>query len=162
MSKWKSWAVNVLAVIGAISLFFQVIKGGTELKEIFWTKPQISAIENCRVRPEGPEQQMEFELLVNNPDSKNVSIISVGLIWPDKHKAEIYKYKPELPMTIPAGQTIRIPVWGYCRELDVKKGVRDKLELSKNQNVLEGTVAVRFNTNDISKKKITFPLERQQ
>jgi len=165
MSKQRSWKVllkDVLAIIGVIALIFEATEHGAKLKEIFWgqPKPQILAAENCNIWLEDAEQQLEFELLVNNPGSKNVSMISFGLIWPDGRKADLNKHKPSLPMTIPAEQTVRIPVWGYCRELDVNEGFRDRFKFPKDQTTLEGTVVVKFNTNGVIKKKITFPLER--
>ena len=174
-SKWKSLEVfltKALVVIGAITLIFGAIKGCVELKEILWANPQISDAQNCFVfiPDAGEGKDICFELLVNNPSSKDCSIISIDLTWPDGLNADLEwgGLSTILPKTIPAYQTEKIKISGLdhkWRELNPdtpgdKLIPEGKLELRPNQKSTEATVVVKFNTGYIAKKKITFIVKR--
>ena len=145
---WKVFVKNVLAIIGAISIILGTIKLCMELKEVFWANPQIVNAKNCRCDVFETGEQINFELLINNPGSKNCSIMEVNLIWPNELAADsdIQIITPQFPETIPTGSSEIIRMTGYGHN---------------NRKVsAEATVLVKFNTGYIAKKKITLMIER--
>lgn len=131
--------IAMAALIGAID----VVKNWSSR-----AKPQVLEAQQCAVTIRS--KTIGFELLVNNPDSKDCSIISIDLLELNGVKADL-DLDISLPKTIPAGQTNRIGVVG---------NFRSKLELQPDQKTTEGIVEVKFNTNDIIKKCIIFTLCR--
>jgi hypothetical protein len=169
-SKWKSWEVfltRVLAVIGAISIIIGTVKGGAELKEIFWANPQILNAQNCTCIVSASGEAIDFELLVNNPGSKNCSVIEVNLIWPDGLAANLDPDRgTSLPKTIlpSSSETLKIRGWGHkthrASATDWSLIPEGKLVLKPNQTSVEATALVKFNTGHIAKKKIAFIVVR--
>src|SRR4030042_370103 len=166
-TKWewlKKVGDNILRIIGALALIFAVIKGGSELKDILWgqPKPQLLRAENCKFYPD--YRQIEFELLVNNPRSIDISMISFNLILWDSFEADLHfpinlhnvNDSPSMPLTIPSGQTLRVRSFGDFEKYDNDKEFRKKWELQKDQKTIEGTLVAEFNTNDVRRKIINF------
>ncbi len=163
---WKAFLTGAAATILTI---FAIIKGGEELKEIFWTNPQILNAQNCTCAAWEGGETINFELLVNNPGSKNCSVIEVNLIWPDGLAADLDTWGERithLPKTIAPGSSEIVKMSGYGHKRH-KASATDwslipegKLVLRPDQNSVEATALVKFNTGYIAKKKIDFIVSR--
>ena len=141
---WKGFIVGGLAVLALVIGIITDVAG--VLKR---AKPQILDAQNCHVRPfDAPEGYIDarFELLINNAGTKDCSLTSIDLTWPNGLDTELYV---SLPKTIPAGLTEKVAIEGQGR-----------LELKSNQTTAEATVRVEFNTKHVIKRKIIFTIER--
>jgi len=156
---WKFWKGFLFGALTLLALLVAIITGIAGLLNN--ADPQILAAQNCIIWAESNIQEVRFEILINNAGSKDISAISIDLVWPDGSNADIEGYKPPLPKTIPPGQTERIVIIGYCHPFDRFNGFarRGKLKLQPDQTTIEGTAVVKFNTKDIISKKITFTIE---
>ncbi len=156
---WKGFWTGIATILAIIGTVIGIIVG---CLTIFGghAKPQLLPPVNCAIRPEGNVQGVNFDLLVNNVGSKDCSVISIGLVWPDGREADLRRYEPSLPKKVSPGQTERIAVKGYCHKFDANDGVWGKLKLQPNQLTTKGTAIVRFNTNKVIEQEITFSIER--
>jgi hypothetical protein len=166
---WKAFLTGVAGAATAILTIIAIINGVAGLKDIFWgqPKPQLLGVENCNFFPD--DRQIEFELLVNNPRSIDISMISINLILWDSFEADLHFPinlhsfdSPSMPLTIPSGQTIRLRSSGDFEKYDNDKEFRKKWELQKDHNTIEGTLVAEFNTNDVRRKIINFTNVRPQ
>ena len=158
MANWKYWKGFFAGIATAILVIFALIEGTAKVKDLFTNpaEPQILDVQNCLIFPIVNNEDIRFELLVNNPGTKDCSIISIDLTWPDGLDAELFT---SLPKTIPAGLTEKVVIKGWGHKM---QGFRSegKLELQPDQTTAEATVTVKFNTKHIIRKKITFTIER--
>ncbi len=155
---WKFWKGLFIGFLSTSALFITILVGINELSKK--AKPQLLKVEDCFLQVDGL-QVVEFDLLVNNAGSKDCSVIGIDLIWPDKYKADLDSIKPPLPKTLLTGHTERIEVFGDCRPLEKSKEyglIRKRWELPPDQNNVEGTIIIKFNTNDTITRKIIFPI----
>ncbi|MBN2019245.1 MAG: hypothetical protein JW749_03360 [Sedimentisphaerales bacterium] len=156
---WKGFWTGIVTTLGTIATIIAIIVG---CLTIFGghAKPQILESQNCIIRPydAGGGAEIRFELLINNSGSKDCSVTTVDLIWPNGLAAELgWESSTLLPKTIPPGVTERIKMRG--RDHKSPNGVDEgKLVLQPNQNSIEATVAVKFNTGHNIKKKITLTI----
>lgn len=117
----------------------------------FWlnrTKPHIYDVQEHSIT--FGSKILCLELLINNPDSKNCSVISITLPKVGEYEVEHDSLSASPPITIPAGQTELIRWFGHVKDM---KSLPDP-------NTLTGTVEVKFNTNNTSQKTINFTLYR--
>ncbi|MGA2916567.1 MAG: hypothetical protein ABSE89_11130 [Sedimentisphaerales bacterium] len=160
---WKSWKVRLIGAVGMTAMIFGLIES---VEHIFCShaKPQLLDTQNCIVRIGGNSEEVHFELLVNNIGTKDCSLISIDLTWPDGLNADIgglgHESLTPLPKTIPAGSTERIKMSGSGHKIREEGVWEGKLELKPNQKSVEATVVVKFNTGHIIKRKIIFAVER--
>lgn len=124
-------------------------------------KPRLLDAQGCFVRlPANRESTVEFELLVDNSKgTKDCSVISVKLTWAGGGASDI-RCGPSssLPMTVSAGQTESIFMEGYCRRLSPELRKINPLPVEPRQKSIDGTVAVKFNTDKTIEQKITFTI----
>jgi hypothetical protein len=159
---WVFWKGFLSGAASVALVFLTLIKGIAALKSILpnRAKPQLLDIQNCCISI-GPDTTFEpfwFELLVNNAGSKDCSVISVELRLPngDISKLVWASSSTRLPKTIAAGQTERITRNGQCGKPQGLNTSKERLALQPQQNSVEGTVVVKFNTNKIIEKKTIF------
>ncbi|MGA1980414.1 MAG: hypothetical protein ABSG99_07645 [Sedimentisphaerales bacterium] len=162
-----------MTVVVSIASAITIILGAyTLLKDFIWGKPQLLNVENCFVSiPDAGEgKEIHFELLVNNAGSKDCSVISVNLEWPDGLNADLAwgaSSSTSLPTTIQVGHTERIKMSGLDHKWHAlnpdnpsdKWIPEGKLEIQPNQKSAEGTVIIGFNTGYVIKRKIAFPIK---
>ena len=171
MVDWVFWKGFLSGAASVALVFLTLIKGIAALKSILpnRAKPQLLDIQNCCISI-GPDTTFEpfwFELLVNNAGSKDCSVISVELRLPngDISKLVWASSSTRLPKTIAAGQTERITrngqcggkaQYGQCSKPQGLNTSKERLALQPQQNSVEGTVVVKFNTKKIIEKKTIF------
>jgi hypothetical protein len=159
---WKWFCVVALPFIGIVFALHNDIIDCINV----WlnqAKPQILDAQNCIARIILNNEEIHFELLVNNAGSKDCSVTSIDLTWPDGLSADLGNWpSTSLPKTIPAGTTERIIMHGWGHKMKGQGFTPEgKLTLQPNQDSAEATVAVKFNTTQVIEKRITFVVERQ-
>jgi len=157
-TKWKFWKGYLFGVLTTFALLITIATGVRELLKR--AKPKLLDTKDCEAFVDSSEQTVEFKILLNNAGSKDCSVVNVELLWPDGLQAQLTSFKPPLPQTLLSGHTELLSVWGYCCLSKISGGViqRDKLIVPPEQDTIEGTVSITFNTKNIIKQKISFIL----
>ena len=147
----SDWSFLGVFASGAATCFV-LLRGAKTIKDLWPSraKPQLLEARNCCIFVAANEEYAEFDLLVNNAGSKDCSVLSVELRWPDGVSKD-FEYKPRLPITISPGRTERITVEGYALTKE-----SFKFRSRPKQRSVEATVVVKFNTDKDKKKKISF------
>lgn len=159
MFDWLSWRVFFLVVILVFIALNRVFDFIGKVRAIWPSRanPQLLEVKNCFVS--SGNEAAWFDLLVDNTGSKDCSLILVELEWPNGAIADFEGPKPideprtPLPATILPGRTKRVIMLGFFHGAN-------RLKLQPEQNSVEATVAVKFNTGQTIKKKITFIIKR--
>ena len=162
-SFWKAFSVGAVAMLVTV---VTTLNGIAELKRRWSDKatPQLLDVQYCFIVVMPDFEEFWFELLVNNAGSKDCSVISTELILPNGDISMlVFEPSTSLPKTIVAGRTERIARKGQCggtTQYGKCKGKLPRPALQPHQNSVEGTVAVRFNTGHIIKRKVNFTVGR--
>ncbi|MGD1042530.1 MAG: hypothetical protein ABR913_05635 [Sedimentisphaerales bacterium] len=84
-------------IFGSVKFVIELIKTLLPKK----AKPKLLKFENCRITP---LLGVHFEFWISNLGSKDCSLFSIKLAWPDGSEAELgYGPSTPLPKTIPSG-----------------------------------------------------------
>jgi hypothetical protein len=166
VTNWEFLKVFGSGVIFASAVIFFFAKGIATLKSL-WpnrAKPQLLDVQYCFIVIMPDFEQFWFELLVNNAGSKDCSVISAELMLPNGDISTlVWEPSTNLPKTILAGRTERITRKGQCGGVEQYGRCKGKLPrpvLQPQNNSVEGTVAVKFNTGHIIKRKVNFTVGR--
>jgi len=147
------------AFIAGAGVCFVLLKRAAAIKAFLSSqaKPRLLEAQECSIELSRHAKTVWFELLVYNPGSKDCSVTSVKLRWPNRRLANLgYVGSTLLPKTIPAKGTERIKMYGSCHKMLSAY----RLELPPKQNYVRATVAIKFNTGQTIIKKITFVVKR--